>query len=33
MVLKEMLCNSSYIWAGVVVLKELDFDTFYFGRV
>ena len=31
MVLKELTSHSFYGWEGVVVLKELIFNSFYFG--
>ena len=31
-VLKELIVNSNFLlWEGVVVLKELIFNSFYFG--
>ena len=33
MVLKEVIYNSFYFEADVVVLKELIFNSFYIGRV
>ena len=33
MVLKELILNSVAIWDAMVVLKELIFNSFYFGRV
>ena len=32
MVLKELISNNFILWEGVVVLKELIFNSFYFGR-
>ena len=33
MVLKELIFEQFLLWEGVVVLKELIFHSFYFGRV
>ena len=32
MVLKELNFKSLLLWEGVVVLKGLNFNSFYFGR-
>ena len=32
-VLKELIFNSFLCWEGMVVLKELMFHSFHFGRV
>ena len=33
MVLKELIFKQCLLWESVVVLKEVIFNSFYFGRV